>query len=78
MTGPLTGFIVFEQAPISTVAFAGALLAYIGADVVRVDRLPDKKGGRTSDIKTVVASYAKLCHTFLIENPLDKQEWQII
>jgi alpha-methylacyl-CoA racemase len=40
MTGPLSGFRVLELAAIGPVPFAGALLADMGADVVRVDRLP--------------------------------------
>lgn len=40
MTGPLTGCRIVELAAIGPVPFAGALLADMGADVVRVDRLP--------------------------------------
>jgi alpha-methylacyl-CoA racemase len=40
MTGPLKGFRVLELTAIGPVPFAGALLADMGADVVRVDRLP--------------------------------------
>lgn len=40
MSGPLTGFRVLELAAIGPVPFAGALLADMGADVVRVDRVP--------------------------------------
>ena len=40
MTGPLHGFRVIELAGIGPAPFAGALLADLGADVVRVDRLP--------------------------------------
>ncbi|MDO8769251.1 MAG: CaiB/BaiF CoA-transferase family protein [Burkholderiaceae bacterium] len=40
MTGPLNGFRVLELAAIGPAPFAGALLADMGADVVRVDRLP--------------------------------------
>ena len=39
MTGPLSGFRVLELAAIGPVPFAGALMADMGADVVRVDRL---------------------------------------
>lgn len=40
MTGPLSGFRVLELAAIGPVPFAGALLANMGADVVRVGRRP--------------------------------------
>ena len=40
MTGPLNGFRVLELAAIGPVPFAGALLGDMGADVVRVDRIP--------------------------------------
>ena len=40
MSGPLRGIRVLELAAIGPVPFAGALLADMGADVVRVDRLP--------------------------------------
>src|SRR5438552_18389944 len=40
MSGPLSGFHVLELTAIGPVPFAGALLADLGADVVRVDRLP--------------------------------------
>ena len=40
MPGPLSGFKVIELAAIGPVPFAGALLADMGADVVRIDRLP--------------------------------------
>jgi alpha-methylacyl-CoA racemase len=38
MTGPLSGFRVIELAGIGPVPFAGAMLADMGADVVRVER----------------------------------------
>lgn len=38
--GPLSGFRVLELAAIGPAPFCGALLADLGADVVRVDRLP--------------------------------------
>ncbi len=40
MTGPLQGFRIVELAAIGPVPFCGAWLADLGADVVRVDRLP--------------------------------------
>jgi alpha-methylacyl-CoA racemase len=40
MNGPLHGFRIVELAAIGPVPFAGALLADLGADVVRVDRVP--------------------------------------
>lgn len=40
MSGPLAGVRVLELAAIGPCPFAGALLADLGADVVRVDRLP--------------------------------------
>ena len=40
MSGPLSGFRVLELTAIGPVPFAGALLADMGADVVRVDRMP--------------------------------------
>jgi alpha-methylacyl-CoA racemase len=40
MTGPLNGFRVLELSAIGPVPFAGALLGDMGADVVRVDRVP--------------------------------------
>jgi alpha-methylacyl-CoA racemase len=40
MSGPLSGFRVLELTAIGPVPFAGALLADMGADVVRIDRLP--------------------------------------
>jgi alpha-methylacyl-CoA racemase len=39
MSGPLTGFRILELGAIGPVPFAGALLADMGADVVRVDRV---------------------------------------
>jgi alpha-methylacyl-CoA racemase len=39
-TGPLAGVRILELAAIGPAPFAGALLADLGADVVRVDRLP--------------------------------------
>ena len=47
MTGPLHGFRIVELAAIGPVPFAGALLADLGADVVRVDRVPAP--GRPTD-----------------------------
>ena len=47
MTGPLNGFRVLELPAIGPVPFAGALLADMGADVVRIDRLP--AAGREGD-----------------------------
>ena len=40
MSGPLSGVRVLELTAIGPVPFAGAMLADMGADVVRVDRLP--------------------------------------
>ena len=40
MTGPLAGVRVIELTAIGPVPFAGALLADLGADVVRIDRKP--------------------------------------
>lgn len=40
MNGPLQGLRILELAAIGPVPFAGALLADLGADVVRLDRLP--------------------------------------
>src|SRR5260370_39728737 len=40
MTGPLDGFRVLEFGGIGPAPFAGALLADLGADVVRIDRVP--------------------------------------
>ncbi len=40
MTGPLAGIRVIELTAIGPVPFAGALLADLGADVVRIDRKP--------------------------------------
>jgi len=40
MSGPLQGLRIVELAAIGPAPFAGALLADLGADVVRVDRLP--------------------------------------
>ncbi len=40
MSGPLSGIRVLELPAIGPVPFAGALLADLGADVVRIDRLP--------------------------------------
>ena len=37
--GPLHGFRILELAAIGPAPFAGALLADLGADVVRVDRV---------------------------------------
>jgi alpha-methylacyl-CoA racemase len=47
MTGPLNGLRIVELAAIGPVPFCGAWLADLGADVVRVDRLPVP--GRESD-----------------------------
>lgn len=43
MSGPLNGFRVLELGAIGPAPFAGALLADLGADVVRVDR-PSRPG----------------------------------
>jgi alpha-methylacyl-CoA racemase len=40
MSGPLAGLCVVELAAIGPAPFAGALLADLGADVVRIDRIP--------------------------------------
>ena len=40
MSGPLQGFRILELGAIGPVPFCGALLGDLGADVVRVDRLP--------------------------------------
>jgi alpha-methylacyl-CoA racemase len=40
MSGPLAGFRVVELGAIGPAPFAGALLADLGADVVRIDRIP--------------------------------------
>lgn len=40
MSGPLSGMRVLELTAIGPVPFAGAMLADMGADVVRIDRLP--------------------------------------
>ncbi len=40
MTGPLDGFRILEFGGIGPAPFAGALLADLGADVVRIDRVP--------------------------------------
>ncbi|MCK1709292.1 CaiB/BaiF CoA-transferase family protein [Bradyrhizobium sp. 143] len=40
MTGPLQGFRVVEMGGIGPAPFAGALLGDLGADVLRVDRIP--------------------------------------
>jgi alpha-methylacyl-CoA racemase len=39
MPGPLTGYRVVELAGLGPVPFAGMMLADLGADVVRVDRV---------------------------------------
>ena len=40
MSGPLTGVRVLELRGIGPLPFAGMLLADLGADVIRIDRLP--------------------------------------
>lgn len=40
MSGPLQGFRIIELGAIGPTPFAGALLADLGADVVRIDRIP--------------------------------------
>lgn len=40
MSGPLAGLRIIELAAIGPAPFAGALLADLGADVIRVDRIP--------------------------------------
>ncbi|MDB5519284.1 MAG: carnitine dehydratase [Tardiphaga sp.] len=40
MSGPLHGFRIMELGAIGPAPFAGALLADLGADVVRIDRIP--------------------------------------
>ena len=40
MSGPLAGLCIIELAAIGPAPFAGALLADLGADVIRVDRIP--------------------------------------
>jgi alpha-methylacyl-CoA racemase len=44
MTGPLTGVRVLELPAIGPVPFLGMLLADLGAEVVRVDKLPGNEG----------------------------------
>jgi alpha-methylacyl-CoA racemase len=48
MNGPLHGLRILELAAIGPVPFAGALMADLGADVVRVDRMP--VSGRESEL----------------------------
>jgi alpha-methylacyl-CoA racemase len=55
MTGPLAGIRVIELTAIGPVPFAGALLADLGADVVRIDRKP-MPGGWTSTTATSARS----------------------
>lgn len=45
MTGPLKGVTVIELAGIGPGPFAGMMLADMGADVIRVDRIPAPGGG---------------------------------
>jgi alpha-methylacyl-CoA racemase len=45
MTKPLKGVTVIELAAIGPAPFAGMMLADMGADIVRVDRLPAGRGG---------------------------------
>ena len=42
MTGPLDGFRIVEMGGIGPAPFAGALLGDLGADVLRIDRIPRK------------------------------------
>ena len=41
MSGPLTGVRIIELRGIGPIPFAGMLLSDLGADVIRVDRIPD-------------------------------------
>jgi len=45
MSGPLQGVTVIELAGIGPGPFAGMMLADMGADVIRVDRIPSPSGG---------------------------------
>ncbi len=45
MSGPLKGVTVIELASIGPGPFAGMMLADMGADVIRVDRIPSPRGG---------------------------------
>ena len=40
MTGPLPGFRIVEMGGIGPAPFAGGLLGDLGADVLRIDRIP--------------------------------------
>ena len=42
MTGPLTGFKIIEMAGIGPAPFAAMMLADMGADVLRIDRIPTR------------------------------------
>jgi alpha-methylacyl-CoA racemase len=55
MSGPLTGIRVVALAGLGPLPFASMMLADLGADVVRVDRLPDSNGqsGATSAVLTL-------------------------
>jgi alpha-methylacyl-CoA racemase len=44
MSGPLTGVRVLELRGIGPLPFAGMLLSDLGADVIRIDRVPDPAG----------------------------------
>lgn len=45
MPGPLSGVTLIEMAGIGPLPFAGMMLADMGADVIRVDRIPSADGG---------------------------------
>ncbi|MDI3567442.1 CaiB/BaiF CoA-transferase family protein [Bradyrhizobium sp. Arg816] len=55
MTGPLDGFRVLEIGGLGPAPFAGALLGDLGADVVRIDRIP--KHGAPPDVTARVDFY---------------------
>src|ERR1700722_579925 len=44
MSGPLTGVRVLALRGIGPLPFAGLLLSDLGADVIRIDRVPDPAG----------------------------------
>lgn len=58
--GPLHGVVVVELAGLGPAPFCGMVLADLGAEVIRVDRVGDVVGGHTSSTRHDLANRGKL------------------
>jgi alpha-methylacyl-CoA racemase len=70
--GPLTGFKVIEMAAIGPAPLAGMLLADMGAEVIRIDRLGESDLGIKRDARFELASRGKRSVAVDIKSPLGR------